>query len=194
MYKVVIDTATKNLYLAIVKDEKVVVEHLITGLKKHAEASVKVLQDSLKELSITIDDLDEVVVGVGPGSYTGVRIAVTVAKMIGSFKNIKVSTISTLYLISSGYDGLVVSSIDARRGNVFSSAYLNDEEVLVELLRNEEELKQMYIDQDITYVTEDSIKIDAVKVVKKAQICEYIDGLVPNYLRITEAEYNLKNN
>lgn len=194
MYKVVIDTATKNLYLAIVKDEKVVVEHLITGLKKHAEASVKVLQDSLKELSITIDDLDEVVVGVGPGSYTGVRIAVTVAKMIGSFKNIKVSTISTLYLISSGYDGLVVSSIDARRGNVFSSAYLNDEEVLVELLRNEEELKQMYINQDITYVTEDSIKIDAVKVVKKAQICEYIDGLVPNYLRITEAEYNLKNN
>lgn len=191
MYSLIIDTSTRYLYLCLVKDDKVIKEILNDSEKNHAPHSVLSIENILKENKINIKDINEVICGIGPGSYTGLRISLTIAKMICSFMDIPLKTISTLYLMSSGYDGLVVPIIDARRGNFFSAAY-NNETILEDKLRTKEEIETEL--NDFKYIDEDMFNVDVVKVLNNAVVEEMVDGVVPNYLRITEAEYNLKKN
>ena len=133
----------------------------------------------------------EVVVGIGPGSYTGVRMAVTVAKMLSVFKkNIKLYSISTLRLMASGKKGIVLSMIDARRNNSFGMIFdMNKNEYIVnECLISNDELKNNKYD-DIA--SESSFKVDPFYVLKNKVPVEEPHLLVPNYLRDTEAERNL---
>lgn len=191
MYSLIIDTSTKYLYLCLIKDNKIVKEILNASDRNHAPHSVLLVEETLKANNIKVSDLSSVIVGIGPGSYTGLRIALTIAKMICSFMDIPLKTISTLFLMSSGHDGLVVPIIDARRGNFFSAAYNNDT-ILEDKLRTKEEIESLV--SDFTYIDEDMFSVDINKVLNKATIVEEVDSLVPNYLRITEAEYNLNKN
>lgn len=188
MYSLIIDTATKYLYICLVKDGIVLKEIKHESNKNHAPFSVLFVQEVLEENKINIDDINEVICGIGPGSYTGLRIALTIAKMICSFKEIPLKTISTLFLMSSGYDNKVVPVIDARRGNYFSASY--NEICFEDKLRTKEEIELLI--KDFTYVDEDMFKVDVTKVLNKAVLEKKVDGVVPNYLRVTEAEYNLK--
>ena len=98
MYSLVLDTSTKFLYLALVKDETVISERIFEGSKNHAGNSVYQLDLMLKENYITVSDLSSIYCGKGPGSYTGLRISVTIAKMLASFKDIKLYAVSSLFL------------------------------------------------------------------------------------------------
>ncbi len=190
MYSLIIDTSTKYLYICLAKDNEIVEEIKNESNKNHAPFSVLFIEEILNRNNLSINDLKEVICGIGPGSYTGLRIALTIAKMICSFKDITLKTISSLYLMSSGYDNKVVAIMDARRGNYFSGSY--NEVLLEDKLRTKEEIEELISDFD--YVDESMFKVNIVKVLKEAKIEKQIDGVVPNYLRITEAEYNLKNN
>lgn len=189
MYRLIMDTSTSRYYLCLAKNEDVVEELLYESNKNHAPYSVMLIDELLKKHNITIDDIKEVICGIGPGSYTGVRIAVTIAKMICSLKNIPFKSISTLYLMSSGYDLPLASMIDARRGNYFSCIY--NTTYVEEKVRTLEEVNDMGL--AISFISEDMFKVNLKKVIEKAKLEEKVDEVVPNYLRITEAEYNLKN-
>ena len=133
MYTLILDSATKILYVALVNDDKIVYQKYISGKNDHAKSIVFCVDEALAIAGITTDNLDKIVVGIGPGSYTGVRMAVTVAKMMASFKNIPLYTVSTLFLMASGLKGKVLSTIDARRGNAFSAVIdTNNNEILLE--------------------------------------------------------------
>ena len=124
MCNLVIDTSTKFLYLALVKDNEILSEKVFEGSKNHAGNSVYQLEIMLKENNLTVDDLTGIYCGKGPGSYTGLRISVTIAKMLASFKNIKLFSVSSLYLAGSGYDNKNVAVLfDARRGNSFCACF-----------------------------------------------------------------------
>ena len=84
MYTLILDSATKVLYHALVKDNTVVEEAYTKGQNDHAKNIVYIVEQFLKRQNITIDSIDKVICGIGPGSYTGVRMACTVAKMIGA--------------------------------------------------------------------------------------------------------------
>lgn len=190
MYTLIIDSATKVLYHALVKDDKVVKEIYTKGQNDHAKNIVSLIEKMLKEENITVDNLDKIVCGIGPGSYTGVRMAVTVAKMLSSFKNIPLYEISTLKLISSGESGKVLAMIDARRGNAFSAIYQEGNLVLSEAMRAKEEVMKESYD---TIVDESNYKVDPLKAIAYSVRHENPHSLNPNYLRETEAERNAKN-
>lgn len=190
MYTLIIDSATKVLYHALVKDNEVVFESYTKGQNDFAKNIVKIIEDIYKKFNIKTSDLDKVICGVGPGSYTGVRMAVTVSKMISVFKNVPLYEISTLFLMSSGYKNKVLATIDARRGNSFSAIYDNYELSLSEAIRHTEELLKNEFD---TRVTEESYKVDPIVVIKYAKEVKNPHGLNPNYLQETEAERNLHN-
>lgn len=190
MYKLILDTATKTLYAALLNDEKILSEKYIEGRNDHAKNVVDVVDKILKENNITVSDLSGVYVGVGPGSYTGVRMAVTVGKMISTNTLAKLYSFSSLYMLSSGYDGKVLPYIDARRGNSFNALYDNDKIILEDSLRNTEEVFNKYLDYQ--KISEDMIKVNPIKVVNSSKEEKNPHGLVPNYLRETEAERNLK--
>ena len=192
MITLILDSATKRLYCALVKDNKVIFERYIDGKNDHAKYVVSVVDEGLKENKLRTDDLDNLVVGIGPGSYTGVRMAVTVMKMFSVFKDVKLYKISTLKLMSSGYKGLVLSYIDARHGNVFASIYdTTKKKYLVnEGIYNLEELKTN--DYEVEF-NESTYEVDPLYVIENKEIVENPDLLVPNYLRDTEAERNLND-
>lgn len=190
MYTLIIDSATKVLYHALVKDDKVVKEIYTKGQNDHAKNIVSLIEKMLKEENITVDNLDKIVCGIGPGSYTGVRMAVTVAKMLSSFKRIPLYEISTLKLISSGESGKVLAMIDARRGNAFSAIYQDSNLVLSEAMRAKEEVMKESYD---SIVDESNYKVDPIKAIAYSVRHENPHSLNPNYLRETEAERNAKN-
>ncbi len=190
MYTLIMDSATKVLYHCLVKDDVVISESYIKGQNDHAKNIVSVIEKMLKDNNISVDDLGKIVCGIGPGSYTGVRMAVTVSKMLGSFKHIPVYEISTLRLMASGYNGRVISMIDARRGNAFAAIYndlnLEGNEAIVS---KEEILKENH-----DYVaTEEDYIVNPLKVINCATLHENPHSLMPNYLQETEAERNLTN-
>lgn len=193
MYSLVIDTSTKYLYLALINGEEIVSEHVFEGSKNHAGNSVFQIETMLKENNITVDDIDSVYCGSGPGSYTGVRISVTIAKMLASFKNIKLYSISSLFLAGSGYDNKNVAVLfDARRGNSFCACYGNT--IIEDKLRDTKEFVETVSNlEDIKVVFEDDFKVNPLKVIKHATLVSSVEDFVPNYLRITEAEYNLEH-
>ena len=192
MYSLIIDSATKILYVALVNDDNILYENYISGKNDHAKNIVSKIDEALKLNNITTDNLDEVIVGVGPGSYTGVRMAITVAKMMATFKHIKLYKISTLKLISSGYKCKVLAMIDARRNNSFAAILdnSNNEYILKEGMYENDILLQNEYDYK---VTEESYLVDPLFVIKNKEYVENYHLLVPNYLRDTEAERNLND-
>ena len=193
MYSLVIDTATKYLYIALVKDNEILEEKIFEGSKNHAGNSVYQIDLLLKEHNLKTSDLDNVYCGYGPGSYTGVRISVTIAKMLASFSDIKLFSISSLFLAGSGYDNKNVAVMfDARRGNSFCACY--GQNLIIDKLRsNEEFLNTVNLFEDIIVVNESNFKVNPLKVISNATYVSDVEAFVPNYLRITEAEYNLRH-
>ena len=191
MYSLILDSSTKKLYVCLVSDNKILFEKYIEGRNDHAKNIVATIDEALKSAEIDSDKLNEIIVGVGPGSYTGVRMAVAVAKMMAVFKkNIKLYTISTLKLMSSNKKGLVLTSIDARRGNCFGMIIDNDnlKYVINEGLISYDELKNNKYDVE---VTENDFVVDPFYVINNKQLVSEPHLLVPNYLRDTEAERNI---
>ncbi|MBQ9448948.1 MAG: tRNA (adenosine(37)-N6)-threonylcarbamoyltransferase complex dimerization subunit type 1 TsaB [Acholeplasmatales bacterium] len=192
MNSLIIDSATKTLYIAIVSDDKLVFESYLEGRNDHAKNIVKTIEDGLKASKLDVNDLNEVVVGVGPGSYTGCRMAVTVGKMFTMMPNLKLCKVSTLKLISSSKKGVVLSRISAKHDNYFASIYdtNKNEFVLNEGFYNLEEINKYQYTED---VTDEEFKVDYKEVLKAKEEVVNPDLLVPNYLRDTEAERNLND-
>lgn len=191
MYSLIIDSATKVLYISLVENNKKILdEYYIEGNKDHAKNIVSKVDEILKNNKLTTNDLNEVVVGVGPGSYTGVRMGVTVGKMLAVFLNIPLYKISTLKLMASAYEGIVLTSIDARRGNSFGAIIdtINDKYKLEEGMYETNNLLNM----DYEFNVSDLInKVNPFYALKAKEIVKEPHLLVPNYLRETEAERNI---
>ena len=181
MNRLIIDTSTENLYVALCGKES---REILEKGKNHAQVLMKKIDEVLNGLKM--EDLDEIIVGIGPGSYTGVRVGVVVAKMFSWIKNIPLKKISSLYIECSGYEGIRSVSIDARRGNAFCAIYDNDDSLILdEALRPINEFTTCG-----TLVTEKEYKPNMEKIIKKAELVKDVHALVPNYLRKTEAERN----
>ena len=191
MKTLILDSATNKLYVSLVIDENVVYESYTTSEKGHAQTIMIEIDNACKKGNIQLMDVEKVVVGIGPGSYTGVRMAVTVGKMMATMaENIKMYSISTLVLMGSGYQGKVLSTIDARRGNCFGCIYdLNgDSYVQNEGMHERALLESNEFDSK---VDENEFKVNPIKVIELSTLVDEPRTVVPNYLRDTEAERNL---
>lgn len=115
--KLLIDSSTNYLYLSIVNNEEIK-SFVRSGKNDHSETLVDFLDNFLKDNNLSIDDVNEVYIGRGPGSYTGLRIAGTVGKVLAHIKNKKLYSFSSLDLILASViekDGLYISRIDAKK-------------------------------------------------------------------------------
>lgn len=82
------------------------------------------ITELLKENNLTLKDIDRFAVAEGPGSYTGLRIGITTAKMFASILNKDLVGVSTLAALANGVnDGVIVSELDARNKNFFAGVY-----------------------------------------------------------------------
>ena len=200
LYKtLVIDTATNYYYSALIDDDKVLEEEYSLGHNDHSKNLMPSIERILNRNNVKLNELENVLVGIGPGSYTGVRIGVVVAKMIGFLNNINVYTFSSLDLLASAKkeDGHVLSLIDARRGNAFMAYYELKDSKLVKIkedvLASIEDYKNN-LNEEYEVITLGNPNPILLKNSDLLESVSDISSLVPNYLQITEAERNKNGN
>jgi tRNA threonylcarbamoyladenosine biosynthesis protein TsaB len=118
------DTATDVATSALVDDDEV--------LGERASVAKTLLEDVdalLRQASARTTDLEALVVGTGPGSFTSTRIGLAVARGLGLALGIEGTGVSTLDALAAGAEG-GLPVIDARRGEVFAAAWLGAERLL----------------------------------------------------------------
>lgn len=133
------DTSNKPLSVAVVEDGKVLAHMESTEKKTHSVTLLPDIQSSLANANLSINDIDRIAVADGPGSYTGVRIAVTVAKTLAFTLNKPLVGISSLQLLAAngGDDKLCVPLMDARNDNAYSGVYLNKQGEVVNIVEDQ---------------------------------------------------------
>ncbi|MFS8213177.1 tRNA (adenosine(37)-N6)-threonylcarbamoyltransferase complex dimerization subunit type 1 TsaB [Paenibacillus polymyxa] len=144
-----LDTATTVMAAALMNGRELLGESNVYGERNHSVHVITELERLLNEEGLTRDDVDGIAVGVGPGSYTGIRIAVTAAKTLAWAWGIPVTSISTLHAlawggwnrgiemkgqedknesVNNGSTGAqaadwIVPVLDARRGQVYTGLF-----------------------------------------------------------------------
>ena len=123
-----IDSSTDILGLALMDSGQLKGEYNLSLKRQHSEKLLPLIAQILELLEIKAEALDGAAVAVGPGSFTGLRIGITTAKMLGRIFSIPVKGISTLEIMAAGAEGeYILPLLDARRKRVYYSFYQNNE-------------------------------------------------------------------
>lgn len=126
MIGLAIDTSTNVLGVAVADEKKVIAELITNEKKNHSVRLMPAIDHLLKEVDLTPKQLDRIIVAKGPGSYTGVRIGVSVAKALAWSLQIPLVGISSLEVLAYNgryFSGSVSPFFDARRGQVYTGLY-----------------------------------------------------------------------
>lgn len=204
-----LDTSSKNLYVSLIKDNKFIYNKILETKNDHSSFLLPSIDEAFKSNNIEFKDLDRIIVGIGPGSFTGTRISITVAKTYGYTMNIPTFGISSLEIMIYDYDGYdyYVPVIEDKNDKLYYSVFdKNKKRVLEDTFSSIDELyntidnyngKILIISHDgIKYEKYDSVKesINPIKInenilLNNKEINPHL--LKPNYIKKIEAESKL---
>ncbi len=203
-----LDTTSNFLYCAVLDNNNIlgqVKEKLDNNLSMY---TLPKIHELLSNCSISINQIDKIVAVNGPGSFTGIRIGLTIAKTIAWARNIPIILISSLEAMALSYDGnydYVVPIIDARRNNVYASIFdvknksfvMNEQHLSLDTLN----IALSNLGNKITFISNNKIdtnydlqpydpKIDVIvsSVIDREPTNPH--AVDANYLKLTEAEEN----
>ena len=136
-----IDTSTKICTCSIFDSENGIIAETSLSVKKNHSNIVMPIVDNLFKISdLNINDIDKIAVAIGPGSFTGVRIALGIAKGLAMALRkplIAVNELDILEAIASGNENEIIPLIDARKERVYykyQNTYVDD--YLINLISN----------------------------------------------------------
>ena len=104
MYSLFIDTHDKDIVITLFKDGKVLSSNIKTSERHHSDFTMPMIDNILKDNKLNVHDLGELLVVNGPGSFTGVRLGVTIAKTLAYTLNIPIKTITSLETLAISND------------------------------------------------------------------------------------------
>ncbi len=121
-----IETSTPEEHVAVVRDGAVIAQASESVGRGHTEVLLSTVDAVLSAAGVTLSDLDAVVVSIGPGRFSGLRVGLATAKGLASASGVAVVPVETLpALAESGgpWTGLVCPMLDARRGEVYGALF-----------------------------------------------------------------------
>ena len=206
MISLLIDTCTKNVCIALF-DDKTLLDKIVQSNQIDLSSNFMVLiSNILDKNNIKIEDVDRFFVAVGPGSFTGIRIGVTCAKVIAWALKKEVIPFSSLELLAAvdSNTDYIVPLIDARRGYVFTGVYDNQLNCIMndDYIELDDLLEKIEADKSVTYISLDNFDLktnlpeyNVNKIVEKHYDDTPVNphSLNPNYLKKTEAEEKREN-
>ena len=131
-----IDTVLDKSYIALSLNDKDIYRQINSDENNyHSAYLIKVLKEILDENNISMKDIEYLGTNTGVGSFTGIRVGLTIAKVITNRLNIKAVPFNTAEVLSNAFNNKNIM-LDARRGSVF---YSNDG-VNIELIKYEDEI------------------------------------------------------
>src|SRR5699024_9166978 len=142
------DTSNQPLSVAVVEDENILTEQMINVKRNHSVQLMPSIDEALKQVKLTLDDIDRIAVASGPGSYTGLRIAITIAKSLAWTKDIELVGVSSLKVIAGNRADntgeMIVPIFDARRQNIYTRLYRRNNEGELRSEENTTELQSRF--------------------------------------------------
>ncbi|KAA3610571.1 MAG: tRNA (adenosine(37)-N6)-threonylcarbamoyltransferase complex dimerization subunit type 1 TsaB [Calditrichaeota bacterium] len=126
-----IETSTATCAVALVKDGRLLAEYRHQQAKMHAEIIPALVENLFKTTALTFSDLDGVGVSSGPGSYTGLRIGMSLAKGLAFARQIPIAGIPTVEAIAFGlisaFSPLIIA-MPSRKGEIYAGAFVAENE------------------------------------------------------------------
>lgn len=132
MFVLGIEAATPVAGVAVVDENKVMAERFINNKRTHSVNLLPMIKEVIADARITPQDLSCIAVSKGPGSFTGLRIGVTIAKTLAHVLNLSVAPVPTLDALAyplTGYRGLVCPILNARKNEVYAGVYRGGEKL-----------------------------------------------------------------
>ena len=121
-YKLYLDSSDIYLSVGISLDGKLIYSYQKDCFKRQSEFMMSEIDKALKACSISMKDISEAVIGIGPGSYTGVRISLAIAKTLYAIRNIKVAPLSSLQIMGD-YGESYIALMNARSNRSYIGVY-----------------------------------------------------------------------
>ena len=185
-----LDTSMQYLVLGLMNEKQVLAKVQKEIPKRQSEEVFVELNHLLDMANLEVNDIEAVVVTNGPGSYTGVRIALTIAKVLASLRKIPFYTVSSLQLLAGKNSGQVI--LDARGKRVYTAIYeqgnLIGEETIQPIDQFNREIKLI---GDVHLINQEKSTLDLVQhfydLKDKWILQEDVDHVKPNYLKANEA-------
>ena len=201
-----IDTSSSYLYSAIVEDDKLIASVSEEYGQSLSEIALPKIVEMFDKNNLSPEFVDKIIVVNGPGSFTGIRIGITIAKVYAWTKKIPITTITSLEAmsVSSKEKKVHVPMLNARRGYVYAAIYDENNNVI----RKPEHVKWEVLKEDLDKISEYEIISndefdweveenhyvpDFVAIVTKYKDKEDMNphAVNPDYLKLTEAEEKL---
>jgi len=192
MISLYIDTSTKYLCLGVAKDYNIIYKYQQEAIKKQSELTIPQLKKVLEEVNLNLADVDEVNVTIGPGSFTGIRIGMCIAKVLASVNHIKLKAISSLNAYAPLGKNVVL--LDARSERAYLGIYNDNKNVIDETVLELDKIKELLKDYsdyqvclDANLIGLTSPTIDVIenmnRISKDISPVTNVDTLVPIYLK-----------
>ena len=150
MFSILLDSSNTSLTVGLAKDDILLESISYEAWQTQSEHMIPELDKLLGKYDVNRNQISDVVVAIGPGSYTGVRIAITIAKTIAAVLPVKVYTISSLRCQKDGKNPSICV-INARSGRSYFGVY-EDDKVLVEDMILTNDKVQEYINEHPDFV------------------------------------------
>lgn len=202
-----IDTSSSYLYAGISVDQELIKEVKLKLDKELSSFTLPEIKKAFEESKIDPKEIDKIIVVNGPGSFTGIRIGVTIAKTYAWSLQKEIATISSLEAMATKKEDTyeyLVPMIDARRGYVYGAIYRKDGTLILKeqyIKRTALEVAMDDLPGSVAIISNDVFETDKKVLPYDADIEEIIKrfeqreginphAVEPNYLKLTEAEEN----
>lgn len=196
MISLCMDSAYKQLVLGLYKDQELLAGISLEAFKKQSETIFVELNRLLKETGLDYKDMDRVIITKGPGSYTGIRIAMTIAKVLCSQMHKDLYTISTMQLYA-GIEKQANVILDARSQRAYVAHVENGQIQGNTQILTLDEVKEFIETNtgillgDADLMGQDVQKVDFLKnfieLEPYYEKVENIHALVPDYLKESDS-------
>lgn len=202
MISLFIDTCDTEYIVSIIKDNETLFFFKSENSKDLSTKLLKKIDEAFHNINLSIQDVDKIFVTNGPGSFTGIRVGVTVAKTLAYSLNKDIYTISRLECMASTKcnTDIIVPYIDARRDYVFAGIYDQNLNCLMkDNYLSKDCLLEKIKDKKVTFISCQNLidgsvppNVDVVKILEHHKSDSKINphSVKPNYLKKTEAEEN----
>ena len=202
MISLFIDTCDTEYIVSIIKDNETLFFFKSENSKDLSTKLLKKIDEAFHSINLSIQDVDKIFVTNGPGSFTGIRVGVTVAKTLAYSLNKDIYTISRLECMASTKcnTDIIVPYIDARRDYVFAGIYDQNLNCLMkDNYLSKDCLLEKIKDKKVTFISCQNLidgsvppNVDVVKILEHHKSDSKINphSVKPNYLKKTEAEEN----
>lgn len=187
----ILDTSSPFLYVGIMDGEKEVYQKVLEGKNNHSEHLMNTIEEGFFISGFGVKELDQIIVGIGPGSYTGLRISLVVAKMFSWTLHIPLYTVSSLEILSSGHfvkDGIYAIANVAKKHYVYAKVVEVKNQALKTIIEEQFILEAEFLasmeQKNNTYVDSKQYLFDGAMIVTLPKtLVEDIHAISPNYLR-----------